>query len=164
MIRHYNISTYNRPIEVFKHWQSEGYLELNPHYQRGDVWTLEKRINLIKSLLLGIPIFSVIVNDRFSSKWKEDSGKEKMVVIDGKQRITTFLMFLNNDLLIPRNWVINDNTERRVYFNDLDKPTQRRIKGTTVGVCESTLETLEEEEEVYNLVNYGGVPHEIKKI
>lgn len=90
MNKQYNISTYNRPIEVFKHWAREGYLELNPPYQRGDVWTVEKRINLIKSLLLGIPIFSVIINDRFSSNWKEVFGKEKMVVIDGNRELQRF--------------------------------------------------------------------------
>lgn len=73
-------------------------------------------------------------------------------------------MFLNNNLQIPADWIINEDAERWVHFNDLPKPIQRRIKGTPVGVCESYLETLEEEEEVYNLVNYGGVPHEIKKI
>lgn len=156
MLEKYRLSISSRPIEVFRHWNEEGYLNLNAPYQRGDVWGIERSRNLIKSLLLGIPIPSVIVNDRFAAGW--GGGTSDMVVIDGKQRITTFLMFLDGQLLIPSEWVENSCKRSLVGFDYLDKSMQRRIRHSIIPVVEGQLESLEEEIEVFNLVNYGGVP------
>ena len=37
------------------------WMDLNAPYQRGSVWTLDMRRNLIKSLLMGLPVGSIIV-------------------------------------------------------------------------------------------------------
>ena len=140
-----------RPMDVFVHWKREGYLDLNPPYQRGDVWGMIRRRNLIRSIMLGIPIPSIIINDRFAANW----GNE-IAVIDGKQRITTILMFLESKLKVPAEWFGIEGDE--IAYSDLPIARQRGLKNMPLPLCEGQLRTIEEEREVFELVNFGGVP------
>lgn len=61
---------------------------LNPEFQRGNVWKGKKqKSELIESLLMGIPIPMIYLFER------KDGRKE---VVDGRQRITTMIDFLND--------------------------------------------------------------------
>lgn len=144
------MSITSRPLDTIQHWKKEGYLLLDPPYQRGDVWGYTRRKNLIRSILLGIPIPSIVVNDRFAAGWGEEIS-----VIDGKQRMTTLLQFLTNELEIPGEWY---DLSGLVKFLDLPKPEQRRFSMAPIPFCESRLLTLEDEKEVFDLINFGGVP------
>jgi len=64
------LSQTNRPMDVIKHWHIDGQLLLDPPYQRGDVWGYKRQANLIRSILLGVPIPSIIINDR----WQGEGG------------------------------------------------------------------------------------------
>lgn len=139
------------PADTFAFWRKEGYLELSPPYQRGDVWGPIRQRNLIRSILIGAPIPALIVNDRFAANW----GKE-IAVIDGKQRITTILRFMDGGLEVPAEWFgLNPGM---VAFPALEPRHQRRFRHTPVPVCEGRLESLKAEQEVFELVNFGGVP------
>lgn len=59
-------------------------LDIDPIYQRNDVWSPSSAISLIHSILRGIPLPSVIL-------WENASGHFQ--VIDGKQRISSILKF-----------------------------------------------------------------------
>lgn len=152
----------HRPLEVILHWQREGFLLLSPPYQRGDVWGPVRQRNLIQSILRGIPIPSIIVNDRMQSREWGGDGSEHIAVIDGKQRLTAILKFLAGDLEIPREWF----TEKDIAFTshgdldffDLTVARQRGIRQTPIAFSEGSLRSIEEEREVFELVNYGGVP------
>lgn len=61
-------------------------LELNPSYQRGNVWTDKESAELIDSVLRGIPLPSIILNRRNNS--------EVLEIVDGKQRLTAILRFV----------------------------------------------------------------------
>lgn len=150
MLKRLQLSTTNRPLDVLKHWQQEGYLYLDAPYQRGDVWGKLRRKNLIRSILLGIPIPSLIINDRFAAGWGEE-----IAVIDGKQRISSILMFLNNELEVPGKWF---GLEGEITFDVLPIAQKRRFRGHAIGFSEGKLESLEQEIEVFELINYGGVP------
>lgn len=143
----------NRPMEVLRFWRDEGMLELNPPYQRGDVWGTKRRINLIRSMLLGIPIPSIVVNDRMQGGWGGNNWH--YAVIDGKQRCTALLMFMDSQLLIP-GWWLGIDTES-IAFAELPIPKQRKIKHHAIGFCEGSLKTIEAEKEVFELINFGGV-------
>lgn len=146
----------NRPLEVLAHWHKEHYLELSPPYQRGKVWGLLRRQNLIKSLVQGIPVASLIINDRTRSpNWPQmDSGF--LVMIDGKQRTCAILDFLGSIFPVPGAWF--DLDLPLVYFNQLSAPKQRHFRNLPIAVSEGSLESLDQEEEVFHLVNFGGVP------
>jgi uncharacterized protein with ParB-like and HNH nuclease domain len=59
-----------------------------PEYQRPVAWTDKKRMRLIESILLDLPI-----SELFAVKIEE----EKWELLDGVQRLTTLDAFLNND-------------------------------------------------------------------
>jgi hypothetical protein len=141
----------SRPIDVIIHWKREGYLELSPPYQRGDVWGPIRKRNLIRSLLTGVPIPSLIVNDRFSAGW----GTE-ISVIDGKQRMTAVIDFIEGKIQAPGEWFGMD--VGMVAFDSLPIAQQRSFRLTPIQIAEGNLGTIEEEIEVFELVNFGGVP------
>jgi len=152
-IERLRLSQTNRPIDVIRYWQSSGGLMLDAPYQRGDVWGNIRRRNLIRSLLLGIPIPSIIINDRASAGWDE---LITCAVIDGKQRMTSIIMFLSDQLDVPGAW-FGIETES-LLFSDLPVSFQRRIRNLPIPFTEGQLQSLSEEREVFELVNYGGVP------
>jgi hypothetical protein len=57
-------------------------LGLHPEFQRFYRWTPEQKSRLIESLLLGIPIPPIFIDEKSDSKWE---------VIDGLQRLSTIL-------------------------------------------------------------------------
>ena len=66
-------------------------LDLEPPWQRKDVWSPKKKKELIKSLLLGIPLPSIILHKRGSQR----------SIIDGKQRLTAIVKFMQNEFKLP---------------------------------------------------------------
>lgn len=147
-----NLQVTNRPIDVVTYWvKSEG-MFLDPPYQRGDVWGETRQRNLIRSILLGIPIPSIIINDRASAGWDDYIT---CAVIDGKQRITAILKFLSDGFKIPGEWF---GFEGEVLFSELPINIQRGIRQTPLAFSEGKLKSVEEETEVFELVNFGGVP------
>jgi hypothetical protein len=73
-------------IYMFRDLANAGGLELNPSYQRGNVWTDKESSELIDSVLRGIPLPSIILNQR--------EGDETLEIVDGKQRLTAILRFI----------------------------------------------------------------------
>lgn len=73
-------------IKTFARKAVKGRLNVNPSYQRGDVWGPSNCQQLIVSILRGIPLPSVILMNNEDEQIYE--------VIDGKQRLTTILRFM----------------------------------------------------------------------
>jgi len=146
------------PCDVVFHWRKEGFLLLDPTYQRGDVWGETRRRNLIRSICLGIPIASIIVNDRLRhDQWNVPIGEPFIAVIDGKQRITTILMFMDSAFAVPGDWFgIEDG--QQYLFCELPLGLQRAFRHIPLAFSEGSLPDLASEREVFELVNYGGVP------
>ena len=144
----------NRPMCVVQHWLETDSLELSPPYQRGDVWGYKRRVNFIRSLLMGVPIPSVIINDRLSADFIGDKPQH-YAVIDGKQRLTTIKMFVKGTLLVPGEWF--DLGYRLASFDNLSRSQQRRFENHPMPFSEGRLKTIEREQEVFELVNFGGL-------
>lgn len=146
----------NRPLDVLLHWHKEGYLNLDPPYQRGEVWGFTRKKNFIKSLCQGVPVASLIINDRTRSEKWGYMNQGFLAVIDGKQRTIAILDFLNSVFAVPGEW-FNEEHEL-VFFNQLSNAKQRGFKNQPIGVAEGSLESLDQEAEVFDLVNFGGIP------
>ena len=67
--------------------EDRGELVINPDFQRHHVWKPKQKIELVESILMGIPIPAIYL---FETK----DGKKQ--VVDGQQRISSILEFLNN--------------------------------------------------------------------
>jgi len=63
-------------------------LQLDPAYQRRNVWPVKAKSQFIESLLLGIPIPQILLASKAGQK-------NAFLVLDGKQRLTTIKEFID---------------------------------------------------------------------
>ncbi|QPH37866.1 DUF262 domain-containing protein [Pedobacter endophyticus] len=80
-----SIDTRKLTMETLLRRLRQGTINLNPDFQRNEVWTLEKKCQLIESLMLKIPLpmFYVSADDR-----------NNYTVVDGLQRLSTMRDYL----------------------------------------------------------------------
>ena len=140
--------------------------ELNPPYQRGSVWTLEQRRNLIQSFLLGIPIGAVITNFRgYDTKENERVFGSPAIygVVDGKQRIETLVAFSKDEFSVPADWWEDRDirpdevdTEGMIRHSGLTPVGQTRAAFWSVPTEESRVKNLAAEAMIFRLINTGG--------
>ena len=145
--------------------------DINPEYQRGSVWTPDQRIALVRSWLMGVPIPSIVINDRIFGSWPSDSrgpvGNFAYAAIDGKQRIETAIAWFEGELAVPASWFdpavveTTEETEDGLYVRHTGLIlSERRHQGATfpLPTVEAQAATLEEEAELYLLLNGAGTP------
>ena len=63
-----------------------GNIDLNPTFQRREVWTQEKMCRLIESIILNLPIPQIVLAER-------QHKPNTFIVLDGKQRLLTIRQF-----------------------------------------------------------------------
>lgn len=68
-----------------------------PSYQRYYVWSTRYRQELIDTILRGLPIPPLIAYKQV------DTGGERLIIIDGKQRLETIYSFMKDEFVTPRN-------------------------------------------------------------
>ncbi|KAG6334250.1 hypothetical protein ID866_4841 [Astraeus odoratus] len=97
----------------------EGYIDLNPTYQRDVVWPESKQIGLIDSIFRNFYIPPVIF-----AVQKDEDGEVVRVCVDGKQRLTSIQKFL--DGLIPHR---DAKTKKSFWFvrSEQQKTTRMEI-------------------------------------
>lgn len=80
-------------LSWFKDRYQEGNLEIRPPYQRNLVWTGTQKDPLIETILLGLPVPEIFVQQSTTAE-----GKTTYAVVDGQQRIRTVLQFIGVDI------------------------------------------------------------------
>lgn len=123
---------------------------LAPDYQRGRAWTDEQCSRFIGFLAEGGA--SPVV---FVQRWSASSGKQDEV-LDGLQRLTAILRFLNHE--VPME--LTDGTQ--VYLRDLsinDQKLLTGIAGPNVIIQYVQCETRADVLRMYIRLNRGGTPH-----
>lgn len=133
-----DIFTYSEPRSCsdIARMISEGNLERDPFYQREDVWHNPEKTRFIDSLLKRMPIPSMC----FSV-----NKKDEYQIIDGRQRTTTIVEFIN---------AINNLKEKgssTFIFSSLDD-VDKRISGKTLDVV------LKNNPEVATIVKNASIP------
>lgn len=152
-------------------------LDIDQPYQRGDVWGDQRRRLLILSLMQGVPIGTIVTNDRFAAgffhpEYGQD-GHGRMTpsrnwataIIDGKQRVTTIAMWLRGELAVPASWfpeseivrTVDTNDGPYVRLTDLADRQRRFFGNRPVAVVSAKVKTLAAEREIFDLINFGGV-------
>ena len=94
-----------------------GDIDLTPDYQRNFVWDNYRKSRLIESILLRIPL------PVFYFSQDEDG---RINVVDGLQRLTTIVEFMNNKLRL-RSLEYLHNCEGKFYKNDPGSDARRVI-------------------------------------
>jgi hypothetical protein len=134
-------------ISWFRDRYREGTLEIKPPFQRKPVWVAKQKSYLIESILLGLPVPEVYVQQAVS-----DEGDTNYAIVDGQQRIRTILQFIGVDEdpdEQQHNKFALDRLERESYwynkrFADLTSDEKRSFYGYKIAV--RTLNTNSDEE------------------
>lgn len=164
-IQKISLHSFARPLVTFI--DRDGDLDLDAPYQRGHVWGVKRQRALIESILDGTPIPAIIMNDRFSAKFREEGYEQErnwqFAVIDGKQRVTAIQSFVTDKFTVPADWFedkyITEEAKGKtdVVYSDLTVPFHRGFNMNTIPVAEGQFSTMEEEKRVFDRVNFGGV-------
>lgn len=133
-------------------------LELNPEFQRGHVWNLDKQIAFIENLLRGIDINKTIRFNDLTMRPHDDADeilKNKIICIDGLQRLTAIIDFVDGKYKVFNNQLSYDD-----ILNHPDKASMRRIFNSALLQFEFLqITSYKEVLEYYIDLNFGGVAH-----
>jgi hypothetical protein len=125
-------------VSWLKRQDAEGKLNKNISIQRREVWDAEKKSNLIVSLLLNIPLESMLLEE-----CEDDSHN----VLDGKQRTLTLCAFVGDEFALSPKIRIKEieGTELSgLKFSMLPEPLKTRIMEYELSI--SILRPLDAEE------------------
>ncbi len=98
--------------------RTDGSLEISPKFQRRAVWMEAERKALIGTIMDGLPFPEIYVQQETDP----NTGAEKHIVVDGQQRVTSILMFIDNEVTLPTAEAWSGQ-----YFNDLDELQKTRF-------------------------------------
>jgi hypothetical protein len=90
--------------------RNEGALEISPLFQRRAVWLDKERSELMDTICSGLPFPEIYVQ----VVTEPEAGGQKHIVVDGQQRVTSILMFIDGGVSLPDNDQWNGE-----YFRDL---------------------------------------------
>ena len=76
--------------ETIANQLEKGNIDMNPKFQRRDAWSQEEKSRLIESLMLGLPVPTIILAEM-------KDKKNSFIVIDGKQRLLSIKQFCSNN-------------------------------------------------------------------
>jgi hypothetical protein len=152
-------------------WVKQEMVDFDPPYQRQPVWGVRRRQQLIRSLIMGLPIGSITVNRRDNSQFSAPGyvphKSPPFAVIDGKQRWQTLVMFQRDEFAVPRPWFDEralsavyeeDEAGQWVRYSHLTMRGTTRIDMAAIPFNEARVTSVAEEREVFDLINFGGVP------
>ena len=101
------INTEIRALIVLNNSDDDMIFEINPTYQRGLVWKDANSINFIDTIMLNYPCPNIMINI--------DVENNKLIIMDGKQRLTAIFKFRKNEIY----WIDKNNNNIHVYYDKL---------------------------------------------
>ena len=122
-------------------------MDLQPDFQRGEIWTLQKKQKLIDSILRGwkIPPIHVIHNNQSIDE-----------VLDGQQRLAAIRDFYDNIICIDGK-ILPENSELiqpdGMHYRDLFKKWQRQFRQYSIVIIRLTEYQPEEPAELFYRLN-----------
>lgn len=119
-----------------------------PEWQRDLVWTTEQKISFIQSAFIGYDLGSIMINQ---IPWPEGSNvapKWSDIIIDGQQRISALIGFVNNEFPI-----------NKLFWRDLTRIEQRSLREREIGMKFVSCKDEAKLRTVYNHLNFSGVRH-----
>lgn len=137
------------PISDIRDWSEANRLELQPDFQRREVWSAPARIMLMDTILRGIPMPKIFLANTVRD------GSTYRVVIDGQQRISAILAFLRDDFALNHPFT---GKNKGKTFSELDAETQDSFLSYQIDFNEAIKPTDREIREVYARVNKYTVP------
>lgn len=114
-------------IREFQSMANDGDLILRPEYQRNFVASDQIASRLIESILIDVPIPVVYLAEEADGTYS---------VIDGQQRLTSFLSFLDGKFPDGRPFKLSGlkilSEQKRKSFEELEPELKKKIRSTTI--------------------------------
>lgn len=98
--------------------RNDATLEISPKFQRRAVWLDSERSELAATVCAQLPFPEVYIHHDTDP----GTGVQKHIVVDGQQRITSILMFIDGQINLP----VNDMWKGQ-YFSDLTDDQKRNF-------------------------------------
>jgi len=126
-------------------WLNDG-LDMNVDFQRDHVWNLRQRIKYIEFILQGGQS-----NPLYFNKTRRDSD---ICIVDGKQRLTSVMMFLNDEFPVLEELDPEgigyyssqfDRLDQKVTFIENDLPNKKLVLQWYLNMNEGNIAHTEEE-------------------
>lgn len=133
-------------IREFNIMEQKGRIQTNPEFQREFVYSIEKSSRLIESALMKIPLPTIYCSE-------EKSGK--LLVVDGQQRIMSFLNFIRNKYKLKGMAVFSELEGK--YFKDLDDKLQNVVEETYIRTIVIDEDSNDVKYEIFERLNQGAV-------
>ena len=145
-----HITVHTRPMDItlqqLKNSVDANDIITDPDYQRKYVYDDKRASCLIESILIGIPIPVIYLAEEDESVYS---------VIDGQQRITSFVRYLKNEF--PLTGLKRLKSLNGLYFRELDKALQRRLNYQTLSAVCIEKDSQGLKYEIFSRLNLGAV-------
>lgn len=136
--------TLKRLSTAIQEWQEEDGLNLCPDFQRGHVWTAQQQVDFVEYILRDGQTSPILFNNRGSFV----IASKDFVCVDGLQRLTALLLFLDNKLS-----VFGGHTRSQIEGIDI------HLSRLHLNFRINELMTEREVIQWYLELNFGGTPH-----
>lgn len=121
-------------------------VQIDPDFQRNLVWTSKQKNEFIESILMGIPVPGMYF-------FENDQGIKQ--IVDGRQRITTIISFMNNEFTLKNLTILLDFNNKK--FNELEPIYRSKIERYQILVYVIEPPTPERVKyDIFDRVNRGG--------
>lgn len=142
------IDSYDREIDFLYYKIDKGQLDLQPDFQRAEVWKGPKKKLLVDTVLRGwhVPPVHVIL----------DSGTGKQEVLDGQQRLSSIVSFKNDEFRVDGNLEPYDDEIKSLdgmKYSELPSDVKSRFDSYTIRVLEIKQYNQGEPGELFNRLN-----------
>lgn len=136
------------PIDMYIQWIKSGALNFGAEYQRDYAWGHQEQQTFLRVLISGFPIGSVALAK--APDWDICDGPY-IEVVDGKQRLTTLKLFINNEIPI----VIGGE---EIYWSEFSRSEQLAFGRPTLSAVILDDATEKDRIAYFVAVNFTGVP------
>lgn len=152
-------------LEIYQKESSKKII-LDPNYQRREIWTPDKKVAFVESLYMNImipPIYVVeIAGNDLLSEYKYE-------VVDGKQRLSTIIDFINNKFKLQEKFLeYFGDLYNNKSFSEIQKEYDEETKEMLSSVLDIYVITANSPEftkyDIFARLNKGAAPLKVNEI
>lgn len=140
-------------IFELKRRYDKGLICLDPDFQRNEVWSTRQKSELIESVVMGIPLPLIYLAETMEGK---------LVIVDGRQRLTTFFRYLDNEFSINGLKIMTELNACK--FRDLENDAKKSKYATEIEDFQLVIQIIKYPTpdrvrfDIFDRVNRGGTP------
>lgn len=144
--------------EVYKAFKADT-LIVDSSYQRRSVWDIKDKVRLIETILMSFVIPELFF---WKASTNPDTGDAITHIVDGQQRVTTFMEFIEGKFKLTSKYLLDDEMKSlyaNKYFSQLDPEIKNKIWQYRLTIVEIDTSVTREDIAIMfrrlNLTNYS---------